>query len=64
MKIGERSTLHFAVDLFNIADARRINLVDQNRDLSSQPANSNVDFQAPLQFQAPFSARVMAKWEF
>jgi len=34
------------------------------RDLSSQPANSNVDFQAPLQFQAPFSARVMAKWEF
>jgi len=61
-KIGERNTFAVGIDLFNIMDARRINLVDQNRDLSSQPANSNLDFQTPLQFQAPFSARVSARW--
>jgi len=63
-KIGERSTISIGADLFNIVNARRIFLVDQNRDLSSQAANSNVDFQKPLQFQAPFAARFSARWSF
>jgi hypothetical protein len=63
-KVGERSTVSLGVDLFNVVDARRIFLVDQNRDLSNQAAGSNADFQKPLQFQAPFAARFSAKWSF
>jgi len=64
LKVGERNTFRFGVDLFNIVNARRVNLFDQNRDLSGQPSNSNADFQTPLQFQAPFAARFSARWEF
>ncbi|HYL15321.1 MAG TPA: carboxypeptidase regulatory-like domain-containing protein [Terriglobales bacterium] len=67
--VTERSTFHIGVDLFNIANARRNQFVDQNEDLSF--GTPNVDFLKPTNqavlgdaFQAPFSARLSVRFVF
>jgi hypothetical protein len=74
-RISETKSIHFAVDMLNIADTRRNLLVNQNRDLSFGVLNS--DFQAPgfgaanaagqnlvLGFVQPFSARFHVAFNF
>ncbi len=63
-KVTERARLKLATDMFNLANAKRITLVDQNRDLSVNVANSNPDFQRPLTWQRPFYARFSVRLEF
>lgn len=70
-KVGERSTLHFGADLFNVANQKTQLRVDQFQDASLNVPNA--DFKAPVgngnvgippAFQRPFNARLFAKWEF
>src|SRR5262249_17317339 len=63
-KLTERAQLRLGSDLFNIANSKRVTLVDQNRDLSVNVANSNPDFQKQLSFQQPFYARFSVKVQF
>jgi hypothetical protein len=63
-KLTERTRLKLGSDIFNLANSKRITLVDQNRDLSVNFANSNPDFQRPLTWQRPFYARFSVKLEF
>ena len=72
-KIGERFTLHFGIDMFNLANAKNAVIVDQARDLSFQPAGSNTDFLKPGQtngtgsipaYQDPFYARFTVMLQF
>jgi hypothetical protein len=70
-KVGERSTLHFGADLFNIANQKTQLRIDQFFDASLNVPNA--DFKAPVgngntgvspAYQRPFNARLFAKWEF
>ena len=70
-KVGERSTLHFGADLFNIANQKTQLRLDQFQDASLNVPNA--DFKAPVgngnvgispAYQRPFNARLFAKWEF
>jgi hypothetical protein len=63
-KLTEKTRLKLASDLFNLANAKRVTLVDQNRDLSVNTAGSNPDFQQPLTWQRPFYARFSVRLEF
>jgi hypothetical protein len=63
-KVTERARLKLASDIFNLANSKRITLVDQNRDLSVNTAGSNPDFQTPLTWQRPFYARFSLRLEF
>jgi len=73
-KLTERSTMRFAVDLFNVSNSKPILTVDQNRDVSAGAAFSNVDFLKPgnsntnigllTGYQDPFRARLSLRWEF
>jgi hypothetical protein len=63
-KLTEKTRLRLGSDLFNLANAKRVTLADQNRDLSVNVANSNPDFQKPLTWQRPFYARFSMKFEF
>jgi hypothetical protein len=68
--ITEKTRLRAGIDLFNIANSRRLVAIDQNEDL--QYLTPNVDFQKPANyggardsaFQRPFYARFMVKFEF
>lgn len=67
--ITERTSFHIGLDLFNIANAKRQQFVDQNEDLSF--GTKNADFLKPANqailgdaFQAPFSARLSLKFVF
>ncbi|HWR35606.1 MAG TPA: carboxypeptidase regulatory-like domain-containing protein [Clostridia bacterium] len=71
--ITERARLMFGVDLFNIANARRLTFNDQNKDLSF--GTPNPDFLKPIDqgfttqsigdgFQSPFSARAAVRLVF
>ncbi len=72
VKIGERQTMRFAIDLFNVSNSKPILQVDQTRDLSGGTAFSNPDFLKPGNptanifggFQDPFRARFSVRWEF
>jgi Carboxypeptidase regulatory-like domain len=74
-RIGETKSLHFAIDMLNIANTRRNLLINQNVDLSF--GVKNLDFQAPgfgaanaegqnlvLGFVQPFSARFHVSFNF
>jgi hypothetical protein len=63
-KVTEHARLKLASDIFNLANSKRITLVDQNRDLSVNVAGSNPDFQTPLTWQRPFYARFSVRLEF
>jgi len=73
-KLTERTTMRFAVDLFNVSNSKPISQVDQNRDISAGTAFSNVDFLKPgnsntnigllTGYQEPFRARMSLRWEF
>jgi hypothetical protein len=61
-KISEKKSLHLGMDMFNIADARRITGINQNEDLSFGVPNT--DFKSITSFQRPFYARAMFKFVF
>jgi hypothetical protein len=69
-KINDRFTMKFGMDLFNIADGRRLLLNDQNVDQGFQV--TNIDFKKPSAclgqvcqpFQQPFQARGSVRLEF
>ncbi|HET7214543.1 MAG TPA: hypothetical protein VFL79_13200, partial [Terriglobia bacterium] len=68
-KLSERNKLRFGTDLFNIANQKTVLTIDQFRDLTNQPANSNLDFLKPgrgvtTTYQRPFYARFFVRWEF
>ncbi|HET9696795.1 MAG TPA: carboxypeptidase regulatory-like domain-containing protein [Terriglobales bacterium] len=68
-KLTERVTMHAGIDMFNLADARRVVNQDQQNALSFQPVGSNKDFGKPVSsftqaFQDPFSSRFSLKFEF
>ncbi len=61
----ERMKLRLGIDLFNIANARRVLRIDEREDISF--LSKNEDFQKPRgfsAFQRPFFARAMIKFEF
>jgi hypothetical protein len=67
--VTEKTRLRLGMDLFNIANAKRLIAIDQNEDV--QFGVPNVDFQKPANyagrdtaFQRPFYARFMVKFEF
>ncbi len=64
--ITEKSKLRMGIDMFNIANARRQQRIDQNRDATF--GTPNVDFLKPVGtttgFQRPFYARLFVRWEF
>ncbi len=72
VKISERQTMRFAIDLFNVSNSKPILQVDQTRDISVGAAFSNPDFLKPGNptanifggFQDPFRARFSVRWEF
>jgi Carboxypeptidase regulatory-like domain len=78
IRLTERQRLHFGVDLFNLADSRRLLLVNQSDGLqfTGTAIVPNLDFTKPVStltgtslglgdsFVQPFSARVFARWEF
>jgi carboxypeptidase family protein len=70
-KVGERSTLHFGADLFNVANQKTLLRIDNFQDASLNVPNA--DFLKPVgngnvgispAYQRPFNARLFAKWEF
>jgi hypothetical protein len=63
-KMSERWSLHVSADMFNITNSMPVSLIDQNRDLTAQPPNSNFDFQHVLNFQNPFYGRFSARLQF
>jgi hypothetical protein len=68
-KLTERITMHAGVDMFNIADSRRIVNQDQLNALNFQPVGSNKDFGKPSSsftnaYQTPFNTRFSLKFEF
>ena len=60
--LGEHMRLRFGMDLFNIGDSTRTNLINQNPDLSFGVTNQ--DYKKPTKFQRPFYARAMVRFEF
>jgi hypothetical protein len=68
--VTEKAKLRFGVDLFNIANTKRILSIDQNIDLGT--GTTNLDFLKPNTFvatrgdsiQSPFNARVFFRFEF
>jgi hypothetical protein len=71
MKITEKAHLRFGVDLFNIANTKRILFVNQNIDLGF--GTTNLDFLKPTNqtatgrndaIQSPFNARLFFRLEF
>jgi hypothetical protein len=61
-KITERWKLRLGMDIFNLANSKRVTNIDQNEDVSFGTAN--VDFTKPLTYQRPFYMRYMVKLEF
>jgi hypothetical protein len=73
MSVTERMHLRFGVDLFNIANTKRILFFNQNLDLGTgtpnndflKPANlTGAPISASTGIQSPFNARVFARLEF
>jgi hypothetical protein len=73
MNVTERMHLRFGVDLFNIANTKRILFFNQNLDLGTgtpnndflKPANlTGAPISASSGIQSPFNARVFARLEF
>ncbi len=69
LNIGERAHLRFGVDMFNIANTKRIEFINQNIDLGF--GTTNLDFLKPTNeavrgdgIQSPFNARLFARFEF
>jgi hypothetical protein len=70
LKVTERAHLRFGVDLFNIANTKRILSIDQNIDLGT--GTTNLDFLKPNtlvatrgdSIQSPFNARLFFRLEF
>ncbi len=62
-RVTEKSTLRFAVDMFNIANSKPVSGLT----LASQIGGSglaNPDFLAPNAYQRPFYARMSVRWVF
>ena len=64
VKMGERYTLKFGADLFNITNNLRAMTIDQANALSQQPVGSNKDYLRPLLYQQPFYGRMSLRLEF
>jgi hypothetical protein len=73
MNVTEKAHLRFGVDLFNVANTKRILYINQNIDLGFgttnadflKPANiTGVPISASSGIQSPFDARVFARFEF
>jgi len=71
LKVGEKQALHFGADLFNVANQKTQQRVDQFQDASLN--NTNFDFKRPVgtgslgiapAYQRPFNARLLVKWIF
>jgi len=71
IKVSEKQALQFGADLFNIANQKTQQRIDQFQDASL--GTPNVDFLKPVgsgilgvppAFQRPFNARLFAKWVF
>jgi len=69
LNLGERAHLRFGVDMFNIANTKRIAFVNQDIDLGF--GTTNLDFLKPTNeavrgdgIQSPFNARIFARFEF
>jgi len=73
MNVTEKAHLRFGVDMFNIANTKRILYINQNVDLGF--GTTNIDFLKPANIpfapiasatgiQSPFNARVFARLEF
>jgi len=66
----EKAHLRFGVDLFNIANTKRILSIDQNVDVGF--GTTNLDFLKPNtlvatrgdSIQSPFNARIFFRFEF
>jgi TonB dependent receptor len=67
--LTERTRIRFGADLFNIANAKRALIIDQNQDVTFGVPNLDYlkGFQAARNvsgYQRPFYARLMVKFEF
>jgi hypothetical protein len=69
INVSERAHLRFGVDMFNLANTKRIEFINQNLDLGF--GTTNLDFLKPTNeavrgdgIQAPFNARLFARFEF
>jgi hypothetical protein len=69
INVKERAHLRFGVDMFNITNTKRIEFINQNIDLGF--GTTNLDFLKPTNeavrgdgIQAPFNARLFARFEF
>jgi hypothetical protein len=69
LNLGERAHLRFGVDMFNLANTKRIEFINQDIDLGF--GTTNLDFLKPTNeavrgdgIQSPFNARVFARFEF
>ncbi|GAC1625177.1 MAG: hypothetical protein PVS2B2_23380 [Candidatus Acidiferrum sp.] len=62
LKISERVALKFGIDLFNIANTKRVVTTNQFVDL--QFGSTNADFKKPSTFVPSFNARGMVRLEF
>lgn len=71
VKVGEKQSLHFGADLFNVANQKTQLRVDQFQDASL--GTPNLDFKRPVgtgslgvspAYQRPFNARLLVKWIF
>jgi Carboxypeptidase regulatory-like domain/TonB-dependent Receptor Plug Domain len=69
LKITEKARLRFGVDMFNIANTKRVVYINQNIDLGL--GSPNLDFLKPTiiavrgdAIQSPFNARVFFRFEF
>jgi hypothetical protein len=73
MNITEKAHLRFGIDMFNIANTKRVLYTNQNHDLAFgvsnldflQPANlTGAPISASSGIQSPFNARMFARFEF
>jgi hypothetical protein len=71
VRLGEKQSLHFGADLFNVANQKTQLRIDQNQDRSYGIPNSdflkpvgNGNIGVPLGYQRPFYARLNVRWEF
>jgi hypothetical protein len=69
LKVTEKAHLRFGVDMFNIANTKRILYINQNIDLGL--GTTNLDFLKPNNqavrgdgIQSPFNARLFFRFEF
>ena len=71
VKVGEKQSVHFGADLFNVANQKTQLRIDQLQDASLGTPNfdflkprGNGNIGIPPAYQRPFNARLLVKWIF